>query len=262
MQRRQLGIWVASTLLCAGTAGATGPEVSPFSARVEGYLGGAVLDPESGDEVSGLDGGGTGSAVARMGPLFLQADVFGDYADFDPDARNVGGGGHLGLVDPELGAIGATGGYQEFQLGSVDDELYRVGGEAEFYAGPVTLGVNAGYLNADLLGDDGYYARGLVRFYPTENLKLEGVGGVSELDDDVIPHARALVEYRPEGWPLGIFARWEGAIENPVDQHFAVAGLRLYLDGFRFGSDRTLRELDRTYFREACFHTLFATRTC
>jgi hypothetical protein len=262
MQRSSVGIWIASAMLCAGVAGATGPEVSPFSARIEGYLGGAVLDPDSGDDDSALNGGGTGSAVARMGPVFLQADIFGDYADFDPDARNLGGGGHLGLVDSELGAIGATGGYEEFQLGSVDTPAWRVGGEAELYTGPATLGVLAGFIDVEGQRDDGYYARGLVRFYPTEDMKLEGIGGVTELLDDVIPHARALVEYRPGGWPLSMFVRWEGAFDNVIDQHLAVAGFRLYMDGFRLGSDRTLRDLDRTYFREACVHTLFFTRTC
>jgi hypothetical protein len=262
MQRSHLGIWIASSLLCAAAAGAAGPPVSPFAARVEGYLGGAVLDPDESSTLSAFDAGGAGSAVARFGPFYLQGDVFGDYADFDPHARNVGGGGHLGVVDPELGAIGATGAYQELEIGSFDDHFFRAGGEAELYRGPLTLGAQGGYLDEEQSSSGGYYARGLVRFYPTGNLKLEGLGGVAELANDVVPHARVLVEYRPEAWPVAMFVRWEGAFDSSVDQHFAVAGLRLYLDGLRFGSDRTLRDLDRVYFREACVHTLLATRTC
>ena len=175
-----------------------------------------------------------------------------------------GGGGHLGLVDPDLGLIGASGSYQTLRFGgsTSDTEFWRVGGEGELFLGPATLGVNAGYINNTDVGSlDGYYARGLIRFYPVDSLKLEGIGGVTTLDSDVVPHARALVEFKPDSLPLGFFVCWEGAFDNLVDQHFAVAGLRIYFDGFGM-SERTLKDNDRVYFRDACTHTLLLTRTC
>lgn len=240
--------------------------MSPFTARLEGYLGAGILD--DGNRISDqhdLNGGGAGSFVGRFGPVYLQGDVTGDDVNWNPDATNIGGGGHLGLVDPNLGLIGASGSYQTLDFGSSgssDTEFWRVGGEGEYFLGPATLGVNAGYMeNTDSGSLDGYYARGLIRYYATDNLKLEGIGGVTTLDSDTVPHARALVEFKPDGLPLGLFVRWEGAFDNTVDQHFAVAGLRIYLDGLGV-SERSLKDNDRIYFRDACTHTLLLTRTC
>jgi hypothetical protein len=261
-------------VLWAGVVGASEPP-SPCALRAEGYGGMAILDPDgqSKDQLA-ANAGGAGSAGCLFAPFHFQGDVFGDYADVDklsnfhPDyLTNVGGGGHVGIADPAVGALELTGAYN--RLSAADrqgDGVWRVGGEGELYFDPLTLGVQAGFLKAKsrILDRDfntygtGFYARGLIRFYPAESLKLEGLGGVARLDGDVIPVARALVEYRPQGWPVGLFARWEGAFDNKINQNFAVAGLRLYL----FDSPATLRETDRRYFRESCVHFLAGARTC
>jgi hypothetical protein len=156
-----------------------------------------------------------------------------------------------------------TGAYQNLELDTIlDDDLWRVGGEGELYLGPVTLGAQAGYQRDGDTNQDGYYVRGLLRFYPTPDLKLEGVGGVGRLAGTTDPVARVLVEYRPGGWPLGFFARWEAAFDDALDQHLAVAGVRLYLTGLDFDSDLSLRALDRIYFRESCVHFVLGARTC
>jgi hypothetical protein len=261
---------VCFLVLWAGVASATQPP-SPCAVRGEGYGGMGIFDPDgdSDDELA-ANAGGAGSVGCLFAPFHFQGDVFGDYMDVDRISNfhsdylsSVGGGGHIGIADENLGALEVTGAYNE--LAAHNDPghgVWRVGGEGEYYLDAMTLGVQGGYLDANSksLGVDGkgFYGRGLIRFYPTENLKLEGIGGVGSIHGDVVPQARALVEYRPTEWPVAFFARWEGAFDNALDQNVVAGGLRLYL----FDSPATLRETDRRYFRESCVHFLAGARTC
>jgi hypothetical protein len=246
--------------------------------RIEGYGGMSVIDIDDlSDNKNNANAGGTGSAGCLLWDIFhIQGDVFGDWNDLNKIApgfntgniSNVGGGGHIGIADPDLGAFEVNGAYNNIMVdtGNENGGLWRIGGEGELYLNPVTLGVHAGYLKATddfggsgVLGDDnGYYARGMIRFYPTENIKLEGLGGVGANDNDTIPQARILAEFRPHSWPVGFFVRGEGAWDNHINQYFATGGVRVYL----FDEPATLRETDRRYFREACVQFLVGTRTC
>lgn len=261
--------------LVLGTVSSAKQPPSPCALRAEGYGGMAILDPKGDSrDQNAANAGGTGSVACLFAPFHFQGDVFGDYTDVDrlsnfhPDyLSSVGGGGHIGIADPNVGAFEVTGGYNE--LAAHNDPghgIWRVGGEGEYYIDALTLGVQGGYMDAgsrsldvDFASDGkGYYGRGLIRFYPTENLKLEGIGGVASIHGDVVPQGRALIEYRFGDTPLAAFVRWEGAFDNQMNQNFATGGLRLYL----FDSPATLRETDRRYFREACVHYLAGARTC
>ena len=253
---------VLAGLLAASSAGADEPGAALSAVRLEGYLGAAILDESGFDTEAKTDAGGAGSVSALFGPVYLQGDVFGDHTSFDPDPRGVGFGGHLGVSDPELYAVGASFSYQEIEWDPIDDDYLRAGGEAELFLGPVTLGVLGGYLENAETEDSGFYARGLVRWYVTPDLKLEGVGGIVDVGSDSAPQLRALVEYRPAGWFLGFFSRWEAAFDSALDQHFAVLGVRVYLEGFGFDSPRSLRSTDRIYFRESCTGFLLGARAC
>jgi len=277
MLRRLIALSVLSMpFLALGTGVSSAKEPpSPCAMRGEGYGGMAVFDPDgdSNDQLA-ANAGGAGSVACLFAPFHFQGDVFGDYADVDKLSTfhsdyltNVGGGGHIGIADPNVGALEVTGAYN--QLKAADrggNGVWRVGAEGEYYIDAVTLGVQAGYLQAeaqklrkDFDSDgNGFNARALARYYPIESLKLEGTGGVSQIRGSVTPTFRALVEYRPETWPVSFFARWESAIDNRLDQNFAVAGLRLYF----FDSPATLRETDRRYFRDSCVQTLAGARTC
>ena len=259
---------VFSGLLAAASAAADEPGPAVAAARFEGNLGAAVLHESGNDTESAIDAGGSGSVSALIGPAYFQADVFGDYAGYKTEARDVGFGAHLGVSDPELYAVGVSFSYQEIEWRrdppnrEVDDDFLRVGGEAELHLDALTFGVMGGYLENAERDEGGFYARGLVRYYLFDDLKLEAVGGVARFGSGTQPQARALVEYRPPAWPVGFFARWEGAFKSGLDQNFAVLGLRLYLEGFRLDSPRSLRSTDRIYFREACQGFLFGARAC
>jgi hypothetical protein len=274
MRRRLIASSVVSLgmlVLWAGVPSAKEPP-SPCAVRAEGYGGMAILDPDGqADKDLAANAGGTGSVGCLFAPFHFQGDVFGDYADVDKTfavhsdyLADVGGGAHFGLSDPEVGAIEVTGAYNRFDAEDESaDGIWHVGGEGEYYMDALTLGVQGGYIEADaenvgLNDDTGYYARALLRYYAGENMKLEGIGGVATLDKDVVPVARALVEYRMQDTPLALFARWESAFDNVLIEHTAVAGVRLYL----FDAPATLRETDRRYFRESCVHLLAGARTC
>jgi len=249
------------------------PEVPPYAARVEGFVGGALIRDAhyQPDDQDALYGGGTASAVALFGPAYAQLDIFGDYADYDnPDARTVGVGGHLGVGSQDMGIIGISGAWQDQDwdpsIGGWSDpnSFWRVGLEGEYFLQDLSLGGQAGYATYDVDTTDGYYARGLFRYYLTEDLKLEGIGGVIDNEDiNTSPVASFLAEYRVGSSPFSVFTRWEttflkGTSSSDANHHTAVAGFRLYFDG----EGATLKRADRAHFRDACTHALNVNRLC
>jgi hypothetical protein len=94
---------------------------------------------------------------------------------------------HLSWRDPStfllggFGGIGASdGGYV---LGSVRYDVSYLGGEAQIYANDLTFYVQGGYVDFDLRNpiafsplDDGYFGRGVVRWFlsPNSRLQIEG----------------------------------------------------------------------------------------
>lgn len=280
MLRRFVALTVLSLpplLLGTGVASATQPP-SPCASRLEGYGGMSVLEGNNTSDQNAT-AGGTGSVGCLLGAFHVQGDVFGDYNDVDKllgshtdNLTDVGGGAHFGLADPEVGNIEVNGAYNRAMVdeSGPSGNVWRVGLEGEYFLDAATLGAQAGYLNTHLGSSsiinnaftpskgDGFYARGLLRYYVTENLKLEGLGGVGQIAGDTVPQARVLAEYRPQGWPVGFFVRGEGAWDNSFDEYVGTGGVRVYL----FDSPATLRDTDRRYFREACTQFLVGTRTC
>ena len=259
-------------LLGAGVARAT-PPPSPCAALLEGY-GGMSMMSHGGADSPNANAGGTGSVGCLFGIFHVQGDVVGDWNDMDhiggvqtDSFSNVGGGGSLGVADPSLGALEVNGMFNHVMVDENlgDNDVWRIGGLGEYYWNPLTAGVYAGYLksNSGFIGSgSGYYARGMLRYYPTEDIKLEGSGGVGEVDGHTIPQASLLAEWRPATWPVGFFIRGEGAWHNSnaldLNQYFYTGGIRVYL----FDKPATLRETDRRYFRPACLSFLIGTRTC
>ena len=264
-----LSVLSLTPLLGAGMAHAT-PPPSPCALRFEGYGGMSVINSEGSSTTNQANAGGTGSGACLYDMFHFQGDVYGDYNGVDKVFgvhtdyfSNVGGGAHFGLADPKVGNIEVTGAYNRLmpdENAGGAGNIWRIGMEGEYYLDAVTLGVSAGYLAGDQNNNDGngYWARGILRYYPTEDIKLEGLGGVGTIDGDTVPQARVLAEWRPHSWPVGFFLRGEGAWDGDIKQYFATGGIRLYL----FDEPATLRETDRRYFRDACTQFLFGARTC
>ncbi len=246
----------------AGIAANAADDSSPLAARIEGYLGAALLDG-SGPEPTAFAGGGVGSAVLRLLPFVAQVDVFGDRANYNfglEGINNTGFGLHLGLRDPELGAVAFSGAWDRFEFERFDQNVdaFRIGGEGELYLGIFTLGASAGVLEYEDVQDDDYYVRGSASIYPVEDLKLQLLGGVVDsAGSSATAIARAELEYRLPNTPVSLLSRWEGSFDSPSDSHEIVAGIRVYFD-----RASSLRASDRGTFFDGCTLVHSVARSC
>jgi hypothetical protein len=239
-------------------------EANLLAARIEGYLGYARLVAPNSPDADGFSGGGVGSVALNSGPFSGQLDFFGDRADYDRGVdgiNTIGVGAHLGLRDSERGAVAFSTAWNRGDLEDpdVDTHFYRVGGEVEGYLGILTAGANAGLVEIADSRDDDYYARGFLRVYPTENLRLEVLGGVVDRPDDgndPTDIARAELAFRLPESPLAVFGRWEATFDA-IDSHQAVLGVRLLLDG-----NRSLLASDRSTFFDGCTLVHSLSRSC
>lgn len=99
--------------------------------------------------------------------------------------------GHLSWRDPSAGLFGIFGGAGTSNTGLLGDtDIAFVGGEFQFYMDNVTLYGQGGYLtysDENLFGnnfglDDGYFARGVLRWFVTNDSRLEIEGSYFSSD--------------------------------------------------------------------------------
>lgn len=218
--------------------------------RVEGYVGYATFEAGPVDE-DAFQGGGAASVSTVFDRLYLQADVFGDAADFDiVELDTVGAGGHLGWRDPEQGSFGLAGAYNRLEIENLDTDHGRVGFEGELFLDRLTLAGNVGY--SDLDGDSSGYLDLGASFYPVDQARVHVGGGVFDIEEsDPLGTVNAGAEYLVGSF-VSAFARWEAAFAEvasfDLEDHSIVFGARLY-----WGADQpTLLSYDRTRFKRTC----------
>lgn len=228
---------------------ATAPE-SAFSGHIDGY-GGMIYADETGWTV-----GAAGRANYNFRRrLNIQGDLFGDGIWFDDDTLfGYGAAAHLFWRDPSSYAVGIFGSVEGFdgdRLNYLGDVYrYTVGPEVQAYYGKITLYGQAyfGEVFGEHLekGVDMWGGRGIVRYFPRENIRLDGELGYKTLqvpgDDFGIITAATQANYRFSGMPLTVFGRYQFEnIEPPqgdgIQSHKIVVGLRAH-----FGSDSLLDE--------------------
>lgn len=244
-------------------------QYSDWAFRFEGAAGyeGITLE-EDGDPDESIDLGifGTAFSAAFQGPVvFAQLDgVFGtSHGHFEDDAGSntqFSGGIFLGWRDMNTGVLAgnlAISGYDN----QIAPALLRAGGHGELFLDMFTVGGAAGIITPLTEGgDEAGYAKGLVRFYVDDNLKLEGHGGVvfDGIGDDgdggeEFIYGRALAEWKPDESRISYFARWDGFFFDGGGQEFsshaAMAGIRVY-----FGEPETtsIKSQDRVHFTDSC----------
>lgn len=246
-------------------------QYSDWAFRFEGAAGyqGLYLE-EDGDSDESQDTGifNTAFSAAFQGPvLFAQLDgLFGTshgHFEGDPDTyRQFSGGLFLGARDVSTGFIAANVAATGIRIdgGGIDADsgnLLRVGGHGELFLDMFTIGAAGGLITAltdDDFGDAGY-AKGLVRFYINDNLKLEGHGGVvfGDEDDSEFIYGRALAEWKPDDGRVSYFARWDGLFFDDggqeISTHAIMAGLRIY---FGEPGTTTIKTQDRVHFTDSC----------
>jgi len=105
-------------LLLAVSAGADEPGPAPVAARVEGYLGGAVIHESGNDRESALDAGGIGKGIAldAMAALLRRRGARAAFLDF-------GGSSQLAIGAPEAEASGWRVGIGGLSQGRVLGEI-------------------------------------------------------------------------------------------------------------------------------------------
>ncbi len=240
-------------------------QYSDWAFRFEGAAGyeGITIE-EDGDPDETIDLGifNTAFSAAFQGPVvFAQLDgVFGtSHGDFEGDpltTTQFTGGIFLGWRDMNAGVLAgnlAISGYNA--NGDSGPTLLRAGGHGELFLDTFTIGAAGGLLTPLTEdGDEFGYAKGLVRFYANDNLKLEGHGGaVFDAGDGDFVYGRALAEWKPDESRISYFARWDGFFFDSGGQEFsshaAMGGIRIY---FGEPETTTIKSQDRVHFTDSC----------
>jgi hypothetical protein len=184
---------------------------------------------------------------------------------------------HGSWRDPSRGLFGAFGG-----MGSNDSSLgfggsfrqdYRfVGGEAQFYIDNITLYGQGGYVETsnDLFGlDDGFFARGVVRYFPTSDSRIQLEGTYINMDyitaafgDMEAFSVKARYDFTLTGMPIigdtPIYIGYRGtfrdncAFTEDLDDHTIMVGTSYSFSGDRLTVDRQGATLDTPDFAIGC----------
>lgn len=185
---------------------------------------------------------------------------------------------HGSWRDPSRGLFGAFGG-----MGSVDSstgigasfrENFRfVGGEAQFYVDNFTLYGQGGYVETDnsFFGlDDGFFARGVVRYFPTADSRIQLEGTYINMDyfgpaagDIEVFSVKARYDFVLAGMPVigdtPVYLGYRGTFRDncvfdgsDVDDHTIMVGTSYSFSGDRLTVDRQGATLDTPDFAIGC----------
>lgn len=186
---------------------------------------------------------------------------------------------HGSWRDPSRGLIGAFGGMGSvdtgFIFGSLRQDHRFVGGEAQFYIDNITLYGQGGYIDvADLpfAGlDDGFFARGVVRYFPTSDSRIQLEGTYINMDYDLEGSGemeafsvKARYDFLLAGMPVigdtPIYVGYRGTFRDNClpggedsDDHTIMVGTSYSFSGDRLTVDRQGATLDTPDFAIGCF---------
>jgi len=188
---------------------------------------------------------GVAGLTAPLGP---QWGVQGEAGLFGVDGDTTTGlAGHVFKRDPDsylAGMFIAYASEDEFDL-----QATRIGAEAEFYLGQMTLLLKGGYQFSDLI-DDTAFGEAELHWYASDNVQLGG--GVSVNDSVTLGHAGAEWLIGSTSLP-GLALRADAyAGDNGYDS--VTAGITYY-----FGSDASLKDRHRRQDPDSALFNLFQT---
>jgi opacity protein-like surface antigen len=208
---------VSSCALAAMLVALSGPVASAadldsaigliVAGEVEKAAGVQIFDiPNAGPLSGGSDtvfwSGTSGKLSLPLGEnLSIQTDVDVEYNDqafsSGPDEAGLRfgfqGAGHLSWRDPSqslFGVFGGAGGvHYAFSNNNIAHNIRFVGGEAQFYAGDLTFYGQGGYIDVaparpavNQRLDDGFFARGVVRWFLEPDTRVQLEGGYAGLE--------------------------------------------------------------------------------
>lgn len=197
---------------------ASGCAVSGFNGKLEGA--GGYYE----DETTNSNGRGHGAASVSL-PLgcMWAVQVDGAYGAIGP-AEAGGVAAHLFTRDPSSYLFGIYGSYSNVD-DAINNDIFRIGGEAEFYLGQISFEALVGYEDADTLGDD-WFASATAAYYATDNLRLYGgYRHFLSADTGVVG-----IEWQPDdlGLPVSLFAEGQVGSDDYVS---VLGGVRFYFGG-------------------------------
>lgn len=222
---------------------------NPVSGHVEGYIG-ATHWSQDGDSETGTSYGAAGRLNYNFNRNWnVQGDLFFDGLSIDEaDIHSFGAAAHMFWRQPSSFALGGFVSVESIDLDDDDVTRWVIGPEGQVYFGNVTLYGQAYYgrLRDDGESLDTWGGRGIVRYFFTENVRVDGELGFRTIEgfgDSLTTFtAAAQGNYRFTGTPLTAFGRYQFdsvSGEGDADLHKFVVGLKA-----TFGAD-TLLEEDR-----------------
>lgn len=198
-------------LMITTAALALGVIATPAFAAPAGYVGGSYLHQEV--DPGSLEGDGwqiDGAAAFDLAPVGVAVKAAVTDNDTAGSDASVQLGGH---VFGNL-AGGKLGGFVDYaDLGNNSDNVWAFGGEGQFGLGVATLAASAGWQNYDGgIYDDAWGVGGELRVFPTDNFRLSGgvgysdLNGVSSLVDEKVWTLGVGGEWKPESLPISFVA--------------------------------------------------------
>ena len=163
------------------------------------WAGVQYIDDGVGDDIVFANGGEGRLSFPVGNTLSIQNDFkyeYNEYAIESPASNDVDGprysyqfAAHVSHRDPSTFLIGAFGGVGGSNIGTpfgagTQDNLFA-GGEFQFYLNNFTLYGQAGYVETNNVGvglDDGFFARGVLRYFPTADSRLQLEGTYINMD--------------------------------------------------------------------------------
>lgn len=193
------------------------------------------------------DGEGAWMGVAGLtAPLSPMWGVQGEAGVMGVDGdTSYGLAGHVFKRDPESYLAGVFLAYASEDESSV--EATRLGAEAEFYMGQVTILLKAGYQFSDII-EDTAFGEAELHWYASDNFRL--AGGLSLQEDTTLGHADA-------EWMIGSTSMPGLALRASVtvgedDYDSVMGGITWY-----FGSDASLKDRHRRQDPDSALFNLF-----
>jgi hypothetical protein len=197
-------------------------------------------------------------------------DVFGPRYNFQ-------GAFHLSHRDPGSYLFGGLAGVGRANFGGINLDYSFFGGEAQFYMNDITFYLQGGYIDYDRRNgfsptdlDDGFFARGVMRWFVTSNSRLQLEGTYTDVDYGTVGGMEAFsvgARYDfnvalPIAGETPLFLAYRGTFRDNcygeisganIDDHVFMIGTSYSFSGDMLTVDRQGATLDTPNFNHGCF---------
>ncbi|GJM03669.1 MAG: hypothetical protein DHS20C08_21700 [Rhodomicrobium sp.] len=227
-----------------------------LASRLSASVGSTFIAGNNGGDNSAFTSFLSSSTAFMLFGLNFQSDSTFLYEDFNTATiKEYGSILHINRRDPTRYMYGISLAHHTYELsGTPDIDTDRIGGEAEYYRDRFTLGGAGGYI--DVEGTEAWYGKLQLRYYLTDDIKVEGYYGHVDFDPAGVPdldYGSVTGLARLPGTSASLFAQWNGLwldnVNVGAEAHEFKVGVKIELGNARYN---TVKHNDRTYFTDAC----------